>query len=184
MANKPKAIVIGCFATRFVVIGAVAAQLSLVDRLRKPINITFRRWPFDLTLQFIHNLSIITVCIPYIRNVFVGLESGMLKTGDFHLHSISQPSAQSSENRHKPQSTQSEHISAAVAGAPEAEKSTREKIQEAEAAAYTRLGAMDVQNIATAEASSAHRDWDVDSQSSQAKIINKTSEWAVDYSRH
>ena len=34
------------------------------------------------------NLSVITVCIPYIRHVLAGLESGMLQTGAFRLHKL------------------------------------------------------------------------------------------------
>ncbi|KAL9030049.1 MAG: hypothetical protein Q9196_001785 [Gyalolechia fulgens] len=99
---------------------------------------------------------------------------------DFHLRKLSASKSTSNGSRsHCLQATDT----CPTAGTATEERSAREKIREAEAAAYTRLGAMGVQNTATAEASSAPGDWDVDSDTSQTKII-KTREWRVDYNRN
>jgi hypothetical protein len=36
-------------------------------------------------MVFVQGLSIITVCIPYIRNMLLSMESGMIQTGHFRL---------------------------------------------------------------------------------------------------
>lgn len=68
------------------IIGAVIAQLDLLNKLRDSKDITFDSWSYEISTQFVQNLSVITVCIPYVRNVLVELESGLLQRGAFHLH--------------------------------------------------------------------------------------------------
>lgn len=104
----------------------------------------------------------------------------MLKTGDFHMPKLS--ASKPTSNRDPSDPSQPTDIFTTAGTATDERTSARERMQEAEAAAYTRLGAMDVHSTATAEASSVHGDWDVGSQSSQTKII-KTSEWRVDFNR-
>ncbi|KAH9908479.1 hypothetical protein F4778DRAFT_717358 [Xylariomycetidae sp. FL2044] len=92
MARGRKAIVISCFATRVLVIGALAAQLSQARSLKSQhLDPTFHAWKYLLTTVLVQGVSIITVCIPYIRNLFLGMESGMIQTGHFRLPSRHDP---------------------------------------------------------------------------------------------
>lgn len=46
---------------------------------------TFHCWKWLLASVLVQGLSIITVCIPYIRNLLLSMESGMIQTGHFRL---------------------------------------------------------------------------------------------------
>ncbi|KAI0883456.1 uncharacterized protein GGS22DRAFT_31024 [Annulohypoxylon maeteangense] len=88
MKKRRKAIVISCFAVRIIVIGAFVAQFYEAQILKSHIvDRTFHIWKYLLTTVFVQALSIITVCIPYIRNLLLGMESGMIQTGHFRLPS-------------------------------------------------------------------------------------------------
>ena len=47
---------------------------------------TFHCWKWLLGAVLIQSLSIITVCIPYIRNLLLSMESGMIQTGHFRIN--------------------------------------------------------------------------------------------------
>ncbi|KAI1172929.1 hypothetical protein F4777DRAFT_590240 [Nemania sp. FL0916] len=89
---KRKAILIGCFAARLLVIGPFATQIYEAQSLKSHlVDRTFYSWTYFLAIVFVQGLSIITVCIPYIRNVLLRMESGMIQTGHLGLlndHSI------------------------------------------------------------------------------------------------
>ncbi|KAI6081283.1 hypothetical protein F4821DRAFT_249690 [Hypoxylon rubiginosum] len=88
MDRRKKVIVISGFAARLLVIGAFIAQIYEAQSLKSQlIDRTFDSWKFLLTMVFVQGLSIITVCIPYIRNFLLGIESGMIQTGHFRLPS-------------------------------------------------------------------------------------------------
>lgn len=126
------------------------------------------------------NLSVVTVCIPYVRNVIVGLESGMLQTGAFHLHKLSatttentgsHPSATSKRQQNKATSDQSEDTenpqpSLAIMGGHRSD-----------------IGPFHANNTAIVEANTPTDEWESESQSSRAKIIKQTTEWRIDRQR-
>ena len=66
--------------------GAFAAQLYEAQSLKTHLlDRTFHAWKYLLTIVFVQGFSIISVCIPYIRNLLLGMESGMIQTGHFGL---------------------------------------------------------------------------------------------------
>lgn len=66
--------------------GAFAVQIFEAQSLKPHVlDRTFYSWKYILTTVFVQGLSIITVCIPYIRNLLLGIESGMIQTGHFRL---------------------------------------------------------------------------------------------------
>lgn len=75
------------------VIGPIIAQLTQLNGLRSTTDITFDSWPYYISNQLVLNLSVLTVCVPSIKNFLISLESGMIQTGDFHLHKIEITSA-------------------------------------------------------------------------------------------
>ncbi|KAI1390833.1 uncharacterized protein F4822DRAFT_164400 [Hypoxylon trugodes] len=88
MPRSKKVTVIGGFATRLLVVGAFAAQFHEAQELKSQLSDrTFHSWKFLLTMVFVQGFSIITVCIPYIRNMLLSMESGMIQTGHFRLPS-------------------------------------------------------------------------------------------------
>lgn len=68
------------------VIGPIIAQLTQLTGLRSATDITFDSWPYYISNQLVLNLSVLTVCVPSIKNFLISLESGMIQTGNFHLH--------------------------------------------------------------------------------------------------
>lgn len=42
-------------------------------------------WQYNLTTQCRLNLSVFTVCIPYVKNLLLGIEFGFFQTRDFRL---------------------------------------------------------------------------------------------------
>ncbi|KAI2466143.1 hypothetical protein F4781DRAFT_366040 [Annulohypoxylon bovei var. microspora] len=88
MKLRRKVTVIGCFAARLLVIVAFAVQFYEAQNLKlHVIDRTFHAWKYLLTTVFVQGLSVITICIPYIRNLLLGMESGILQTGHFRLPS-------------------------------------------------------------------------------------------------
>ncbi|KAI1194863.1 hypothetical protein F5X97DRAFT_346272 [Nemania serpens] len=88
MGRARKAILISCFAARLVVLASFAVQIYEAQRLKLHIyDITFQSWRYLLVVVLVQGLSIITACIPYIRNLLIGMESGMIQTGHFRLPS-------------------------------------------------------------------------------------------------
>jgi hypothetical protein len=69
------------------VIAAFALQLLEAHSLRLAIDRTFYAWRYLLITVILQAVSIITVCVPYIRRLFLGMESGMIQTGHFRLPS-------------------------------------------------------------------------------------------------
>ena len=122
-------------------------------------------WMYYLCIQVVQNLSIIIVCIPYIKSVLVGLESGMLQMGNFRLHKISVPPITS---RSVPPATQQQQH--ASAGASQHTQPTTQNTSLDQARTNT-----------VVESAAGNPEWDGESQSSQAKIIKRTTEWRVDY---
>lgn len=116
ISRQRKFVVIGCFAARIAyilvsvlfklrkfiptnllgrVIGPIIAQLTQLTGLRSTTDITFDSWPYYISNQLVLNLSVLTVCVPSIKNFLIGLESGMIQIGDFHLRKTGTTSANS-----------------------------------------------------------------------------------------
>ena len=68
------------------VMAAFAFYLYEARRLKGNLDDwTFHSWRWFLASVLVQGLSIITVCIPYIRNLLLSMESGMIQTGHFRL---------------------------------------------------------------------------------------------------
>ena len=155
------------------IIGAVIAQLNLLSKLRNAKDITFDSWPYSTSTQFVQNLSVITVCIPYVRNVLVGIESGLLQTGAFHLHKLS---ATTTENTRS-------HPSATSKGTEN--KGTIGRLEDTDSFGIlgrdaSVVGPFHSNNTAVIGANTPPEEWDAESQSSRANIIEQTTEWMVE----
>ena len=122
------------------------------------------------------SLSVITACIPYIKNVLIALESGMFQTGHFHLATIRNGSIRS-DGRHP---TRTESVTAIETGV--SNDTTKDKIShDIESSEGIQANPFLAQNTATAEPVAPNEEWDGDSQSSQARIIKQTLGWQVNY---
>lgn len=161
------------------VIGAIIAQLVLLTQQRGTRDVTLNTWSYYLSTQFVQSLSIITACIPYIKNVLLGLESGMFQTGHFGLATL-----------HKsPQRTQEHGSSVARSGKENATGSSGLRSHQSPDGISHEFGAGGIppmnpftaKNTATAEPVSPVEEWDRDSESSRANIIRETREWHVGY---
>ncbi|KAL8825273.1 MAG: hypothetical protein Q9191_004512 [Dirinaria sp. TL-2023a] len=178
-SRRRKAVVIECFAARLAVIGAIGAQLSQLSTLDDPMDLTHTSWRFYLCTKFVQDLSIITACIPYIRYILVGLESGMMQTGDFHLHKTT-PAASSDQGSHS--RSGGSHYGPTATTRARAADSIRRKNLEAENALSYRPGGLIVENTTRVEAFPPNEEiWERESQSSRADMITKTRGWKVEY---
>ena len=157
--------------------GAAIAQLILLDQLRDTTDMTFDVWSYQLATQFVMSLSVITVCIPYMRNVLMGFESGMFQTGAFRLDNLG---TSKTTNHDSPPGAGSEAI-ATTNSAPHTSSHRR-----GECHIFTGMDTREAEQplgqiASVAEATMPRDDWDEESHSSRAKIIKTTREWAVEY---
>ena len=164
-----------CFSR---VVGAIGAQLSQLSKLGDAMDLTHSSWPFYLSTEFVQDLSIITACIPYIRNIIVGLESGMMQTGHFHLHKTT-PVVSTDQGSHTP--TEGSHDRSGPTTRTRDNDSIRRKNLEAENALSSRPGGLLVTHTTRVEAPPNKEIWDSESQSSRRDMITKTSGWNVQY---
>lgn len=67
------------------IVVATVVQLIKLRELLQSQDPIFDGWQYYLTTQLIQNLSVITACIPYVKNLFLAMKSGFFQTGDFHL---------------------------------------------------------------------------------------------------
>ena len=195
MSSQRKAVAIACFAIRALyepsllskelakqycrVVGAIIAQLVLLMQQRNSKDATLDTWSYYLAVQFVQSLSVITACIPYIKNVLLGVESGMFQTGHFGLATL-----------HKsPQRLLEYDSSAAASGkgivrgssALCSHESSDQISPEVVVARSAQIGPVSVEKAATAKSVTPGGECDEDSQSSRANIIRETREWHVDY---
>ena len=157
------------------VVGAILAQLIELNRLRSSRDITYDSWPYSLCTQFVQNLSVITVCIPYIKNALIGLESGMLQTGDFHLR---RPSAISTLKNKSNPSSGSKDQRTVVASYNDSQSAQRHSL---ELNTITEHNPFPANCKVVTKSSRENNAWDEESQSSQTGIIKKTTEWRIDH---
>ncbi|KAG9228438.1 hypothetical protein BJ875DRAFT_500727 [Amylocarpus encephaloides] len=81
-------VVIFCFASRLLVIGAIAAEISFLQQSASSSDISFKSWQRAICSQLMLCLSISTACIPYLRPFLDSLESGLLKNDDLRRRGV------------------------------------------------------------------------------------------------
>lgn len=161
--------------------GAIIAQLTLLIQQRNASDATLDTWSYYLSVQFVQSLSVITACVPYIKNVLLGVESGMFQTGHFGLATL-----------HKSPRRTQEHDSSAARSGKEAVTGTSglrshrspDRMSHDMVANETRaphINPFSSENTATVESVTPVEDWDGDSLSSRVNIIRETREWHVGY---
>ncbi|KAI9849538.1 MAG: hypothetical protein M1837_004158 [Sclerophora amabilis] len=179
LKRKDKAVTIGCFAVRLIVIGAILPQLILLHRLRTSTDVTFDGWSYYLCTQCVQNLSVVAVCVPYIKNALLGLESGMIQTGDFHLRKISSPSMPN--DQHLPPSDQRHQQPLASPRQPKDTFARGQPLKPKQEDERMNRSQFDADNTAfVSESTAENGDGDGESQSSLAKIMRST-EWKIEY---
>ena len=147
-----------------------------LHQLRDSRDITFDSWAYCLCIQFVQDLSVITVCIPYIKNALAGLESGMLQTGDFRLQRPSKLSS-SQKSRSLAQSGSSREQRTFVSSQQDGKSAKRRSFE------LNPMGLSDPKPFGppnTVVIESSTGGGDQSSQSSQTRIIKKTTEWRID----
>ena len=125
------------------------------------------------------NLSVITACVPYIKNVLLGVESGMFQTGRFRLATLRKNSQRTQEYGLSGARSGKETVAepSALCSRPMLEGISHDNV----ANGAPQKNPFSAENTATAESVTPIEEWDGGSQSSRAKIIRETREWYVDY---
>ncbi len=159
--------------------GAIIAQLILLTQQRNSSDATLDTWSYYLSAQFVQSLSVITACVPYIKNALLGVESGMFQTGRFGLATLQK----------SPQRTQEHSSSAARSGKENATGTSGLRSQRSpdlishdnvtNETPY--INPFLAESTATAEPVTPVEEWDEGSRSSQAQFIRETREWYVGY---
>jgi len=163
--KKQKLTIILCFAVRIVVVGTIIVQLVFLNRIQTTGDVTFEGWPYYLCTQLVQNLSVIAVCIPYLKNFLLGLESGMFQTSDFQLRKAS----------HTPENSYG-RLGSALTGRRPIDTYVQNRSENFGEAENLAIGPPNAQNTTAAESPAGVASWDGQSQSSQTKIIKRTTE--------
>ncbi|KAL8794255.1 MAG: hypothetical protein Q9195_003209 [Heterodermia aff. obscurata] len=106
------------------------------------------------------------------------LESGMMQTGDFHLHKTT-PLVSTDQGIHS--RSEGSHHHPTPTTRDRDNESIRRKNLEAENALRSRPGGLVAAHTARVEASPSEEIWDSESQSSRRDMITKTRTWNVQY---
>ncbi|OCK93489.1 uncharacterized protein K441DRAFT_697070 [Cenococcum geophilum 1.58] len=85
-----KVAILGCFASRLLVIIAIICQLVYSRGVYTSSDLTYDVWKTTLCAQFVQNLSVVASSIPYLKPFYMGLESGLIRNDD--LRRLGSPS--------------------------------------------------------------------------------------------
>lgn len=158
--------------------GAIIAQLTLLNQQRVTSDATLDSWSYYLSAQFVQNLSVITACVPYIKNVLLGVESGMFQTGHFGL--VALPKSPHRIQEHDSLGARSGKEIATGTSALRSHQSSDDISHGIVANGRLQDNPVSAENTHTAESVTPVEEWDGDSQSSRANIIRETRKWYVD----
>ena len=124
------------------------------------------------------SLSIVTACVPYIKSVLLGIESGMFQTGHLNLTTLRKDpirypkSRPSTKGPRKVVDTDNSTVAAL--------QLARRVSQDDGSIAAAQGDPFPAQSITTVEPVSPEEEWDENSQSSQTNIIKHTRGWQVE----
>ncbi|KZZ87780.1 hypothetical protein AAL_08283 [Moelleriella libera RCEF 2490] len=82
ISSRQKASIASIFALRIFVIGAIAAEMSYRYRARFSNDDTHARWPVAVCITLVQGMNLIFSCVPWMKQFFVSLESGMIRVDD------------------------------------------------------------------------------------------------------
>ena len=167
------------FAELIRVVGAIVAQLILLGQLRETKDITFDSWAYYISTQIVQSLGLITACVPYIKNVLLGINSGMFQTGDFHLATLRKDSVLNDESN-------TSTVRAGTGVATDISTLVTDNLDDKTAPGEVpvkspHINPFQAQNIAVAEPVTPEEEWDGESQSSRANIIKQSRGWQVEF---
>lgn len=165
--------------TSFRVIGAIITQLTLLIQQRDSSDTTLDTWSYYLSAQFVQSLSVITACVPYTKNVLLGLESGMFQTGHFGLATLSKSPHRTQE--HDSSAARSVNTTATGTHALRSQQTPDQITHDTVPNRTPQIRPLSAENTAIAEPGTPVEECDGESQSSRANIIRETREWYVGY---
>ncbi|KAI1371398.1 hypothetical protein F4677DRAFT_435952 [Hypoxylon crocopeplum] len=84
-----KAVVIGCFAPRILVVAAAACRLAYLAPISPHQNPAFRLWISVVCTEVQVCLSISTACIPSVKPLFEAIEAGVWQADDLRRRGLS-----------------------------------------------------------------------------------------------
>ncbi|RAL03502.1 uncharacterized protein BO80DRAFT_349999 [Aspergillus ibericus CBS 121593] len=79
MAVARKTVVIGCFLTRLLVVGAIVTELVYRDRSKNAQDPMLAVWVVTICAQLVQCLAIVAACIPHLKPFMDGLQSTGLR---------------------------------------------------------------------------------------------------------
>lgn len=77
-----KMAILGCFASRLLVIIAIICQLVYSQGVYTSSDLTYDVWKTTLCAQFVQNLSVVASSILYLKPFYMGIESGLIRNDD------------------------------------------------------------------------------------------------------
>ena len=122
------------------------------------------------------SLSVITVCIPYLRNALIGFESGKFQTGKFYLQ---WPGGGGNSRQNKNDIEGSSNIAMIPIVSRHRHNVERERIYAG--GNRSNVNAIDEKSTSFVEAATPEELWDNHSQLSQPQGIRTTKEWTVNH---
>ena len=166
------------------VIAAAVARVIYLNDAFKSTDYTFAIWPAALCSAVLQSLSIITACIPYLKPFLESLESGLIRSDDLRRMGMTDMYGNGTEKMNSSQgSRQVIPNSRRTSERPHELSSMRKELGTTNAKSFVIDTGAPATAIGTAHGDSDHHhSWDADSQSSQSKIIKKTTtmSWAIE----
>ncbi|MCJ1356153.1 MAG: hypothetical protein MMC33_006147 [Icmadophila ericetorum] len=181
--RAPKFVIFGCFATRIIVIAATVTRVIYFNDAFHSADYTFAAWPAVLCSVVVQGFSIITACIPYLKPFLESLESGLIRSDDLRRMGMTDMYGNGTDKMNSSQG--SRHM---MSNNRRSEKPHELGSMRKESTTNAKGFVVDTTQavaIGTAHGDSDHahhHSWDADSQSSQSKIIKKTTtmSWAIE----
>lgn len=157
---------------------AIILQMVLINRSKDTTDFSFDYWPTTLTTTVVQSFGIITACVPYLKPFLESLDSGMIRTDDMRRrHGTATYQSSSSKSNGLPRTAgfRLKGNSRLTSGSKK-----KEEVHELQPLSLDpNLAGGNVAYITSQVNDENKRDWDLESQSSRAKIITQTTTWGV-----
>lgn len=165
-----KCVMLG-FLTPHRVVAAIVAQTIFMNKASDTRDPTFDFLPTVLCTQIVDALSIVTACIPYLKPLYLSIESGMLRSDDLLRNGVgiyAQGTACSDQSKSNRKKSSSKNVTPV--------RNLMSELQDLRL--VSQCG--EENNTTTVEATLEPAcTWDTESHSSRTKIIRQTSTWNV-----
>ena len=167
------------------VVGAIAAQLVVLNRTSYTTDRTSGFWAIAVTNHFVQCLTIVATCVPYLKPFFENLQSGVMRNDELEHRSNAGTyygygyGRKAGNNSGSGGTKGSSHTNTTTSSAHRKSQIGKPIYLESLGRRRTENG-----NATVVAAGKGGRDVDAESQTSQSRIIKETKTWTVNVEEH